>query len=207
MPVFTDASHLVYRASIENGQSRLLLLDISDFKGEIEAPGQHFDSEPLRWISPTAWIESYSLEMRNQSAHLESSEEVQHQLEPNREVQLQPETSKVPQPEPELSSELSLEPSRAVQKRSILFPAIFETSRIPYADGTLLGIDFIATDLTERLSWSALVGWDFLIAKPATSIAFQLSAGAWRFELSAWDQGVFAFPVARISALEGALHW
>ena len=207
MPVFTDASHLVYRASIGNGQSRLLLLDISDFKDEIEVPGQHFDSEPLRWISPTAWIESYSLEMRNQSAHLESSEEVQHQPELKRAAFLQPETSKVPQPEPELSSELSLEPSRAIQKRSILFPAIFETSRIPYADGTLLGIDFIATDLTERLSWSALVGWDFLIAKPATSIAFQLSAGAWRFELSAWDQGVFAFPVARISALEGALHW
>ncbi len=207
MPVFTDASHLVYRASIGNGQSRLLLLDISDFKDEIEAPGQHFDSEPLRWISPTAWIESYSLEMRNQSAYKENSGEVQHKPELKRAVLFQPETSKVAQPEPELSLESSLEPSKAAQKRSTLFPAIFETSRIPYADGTLLGIDFIATDLTERLSWSAFAGWDFLIAKPATSIAFQLSAGAWRLELSAWDQGVFASPVARISALEGALRW
>ncbi len=34
-----------------------------------------------------------------------------------------------------------------------------------------------------------------------------MSAGAWSFEICAWDQGIFAFPVARISALEGALDW
>ena len=207
MPVFADASHIVYKASSENGQSSLLLLDISSFRNEIETPGRFLDSEFLNWISPTEWIESYSLKMKNQSAHLDSTEEAQSQPELSKVEQPRQETNKLAQPEKEFSLEPCSATQKATQKRSMLFPESFETSRIPYAYGTLLGIGFIAMDLTERLSWSAFVGWDWLIARPASSIDLSLSAGAWRFEICAWDQGIFAFPVARISALEGALDW
>jgi len=45
--------------------------------------------------------------------------------------------------------------------RPALFPELFSTSRIPYANGSIVGLSFIASDLSERLAWTAFGGWDF----------------------------------------------
>jgi hypothetical protein len=93
------------------------------------------------------------------------------------------------------------------KSRSTLFPALFSTSRIPYANGSLIGLDIIASDLTERLAWVVFAGWDFSTARPAASTELQLGAGAWQFNVSASDQSVLTTPVARKSTLGTTVTW
>jgi len=101
----------------------------------------------------------------------------------------------------------TLDEAYPVRTQSSLFPAVLQTSRLPYADGSLFGLELLGSDLTERLSWSAFTGWDFLLAKPELSLAVELGAGAWQLSIGASDKGAFTTPVSRVSALEGALQW
>jgi hypothetical protein len=91
--------------------------------------------------------------------------------------------------------------------RPSMFPELFSTSRVPYADGSRVGLDFIACDLTERLAWTAFAGWDFATQRPALSAEVQLAAGAWRFRVNAADQGVAASSVARRTSGGAMLTW
>ncbi len=91
--------------------------------------------------------------------------------------------------------------------RPTMFPELFSTSRVPYADGSRVGLDFIACDLTERLAWTAFAGWDFATQRPALSAEVQLAAGAWRFRVNAADQGVAASSVARRTSGGTMLTW
>jgi hypothetical protein len=93
------------------------------------------------------------------------------------------------------------------QSPSTLFPALFSTSRIPYADSSLIGIDIIASDLTERLAWSAFMGWDFGTGRPAESIQLQLGTGAWRYNIKASDQSVLTSSIERKSTLGMSFTW
>ncbi len=91
--------------------------------------------------------------------------------------------------------------------RPTMFPELFSTSRMPYADGSRVGLDFIACDLTERLAWTAFAGWDFATQRPALSAEVQLAVGAWRFRVNAVDQGVSASSVARRTRGGATLTW
>lgn len=163
-PVFTDAAHIVYRESRENGQTALCLLDIS---GRLSAP------VPVEWLSPPEWTALYAPKA---SAGKDDG---------------QPASVR----------------NTAPRLRSTLFPALFSTSRIPYANGSLVGLDIVASDLTERLAWAAFAGWDFSTWRPALSTDIQLAAGAWQFNVYASDQGVLTSPVARKSTLGSTFVW
>ncbi len=90
---------------------------------------------------------------------------------------------------------------------SAQFPSAFSTSRIPHVNGSFVGMDIIASDLTERLSWSILGGWDFETARPATSVSLQFGTGAWKFGINAADQAVPTSPAARRSSAAASLQW
>ena len=95
--------------------------------------------------------------------------------------------------------------------RPTLFPEIFSTSRIPYANGSLVGLSLIAYDLSERLAWTAFGGWDFLSWRPALSAEVRLAVGAWQFNVYASDQGqgilFFPVPIGRKSTLGSMFVW
>lgn len=90
---------------------------------------------------------------------------------------------------------------------SALFPLAFATSRFPYANGSLVGIDIFANDITERLFWSLFGGWDWSIQRPTAAASLQLATGAWQLGISASDQAVSTSPIARRSSVGASLLW
>lgn len=166
-PVFTDASHIVYRKAKEDGQTALCLLDIY---GQLSTP------VPVAWLSPSEWIARYAPKC---SSAVDGSQSAPAQHARNTTLRLHP----------------------------TMFPELFSTSRLPYADGSRVGLDFIACDLTERLAWTAFAGWNFATQRPALSADAQLAAGAWRFRVNAADQGVSTSSVARRTTGGATLTW
>lgn len=61
------------------------------------------------------------------------------------------------------------------QAKSQRFPEAFRTSRLPWLNNESVGISLQAMDLTERLSWSANLGYTISTATPEASLAVALS--------------------------------
>lgn len=83
------------------------------------------------------------------------------------------------------------------------FPEVFRTSRLPYADAESVGISFQAMDLTERLSWSANLGFNISASAPEASLVIALSTLKGRMILAVQD-GASVGPgssVTRISSI------
>lgn len=87
------------------------------------------------------------------------------------------------------------------------FPRAFATSRLPYADGSLIGLNVVGSDLSERFSWSILSGWDYLLQRPTNSVLFQLGTSAWQIGLVASDQAIASSTTARRSSGALSLLW
>jgi hypothetical protein len=71
-----------------------------------------------------------------------------------------------------------------------LFPELFRSTRYPWADGEAVGLEALGSDLTGRLSWSALAGWDYMNGVPEEALSIGLAAGTQSLGLSISDQAV-----------------
>lgn len=91
--------------------------------------------------------------------------------------------------------------------KSIHFPLSFAASRFPYADSSRVGIGVVASDITERLSWSLVEAWDLSTGRPATALSLRLATSSLQFGLSVADQAIPTLPVARRSSLGASLSW
>lgn len=94
-----------------------------------------------------------------------------------------------------------------VHFESARFPRALATSRFPYANDTLVGLTVLASDITERLSWSVFGGWDWSMERPIAAASLHLATGAWRLGISASDQAVPTLPAARRSSAGASLLW
>lgn len=97
--------------------------------------------------------------------------------------------------------------AKYLQRRTVLFPSLFSTTRVFYANTSLVGLNMVASDLTDRLLWSVFSGWNFSTGRPLLDTQVQLEAGAWQCGLSASDQGVLFSTIARNTAFGATLEW
>ncbi len=56
-----------------------------------------------------------------------------------------------------------------------LFPRLLSASLYPFVASESAGLTFIGSDLTERLSWEASAGWDYIANVPETSFTMGLA--------------------------------
>lgn len=68
-----------------------------------------------------------------------------------------------------------------------LFPQAAATSRSIAIDTGSVGLEFIGADLTERLVWRAIAGWNYLLGLPEESFAVSLSVDRHRLGVSLMD--------------------
>ena len=76
----------------------------------------------------------------------------------------------------------------AISSGKYLFPELLRSARWPWADGEAVGIEALGTDLTSRLSWTALAGWDYLGNVPEEALTIDLASGNQAFGLSLSDR-------------------
>jgi hypothetical protein len=68
-----------------------------------------------------------------------------------------------------------------------LFPRLLSASLYPFADSESAGLTFIGSDLTERLSWEASAGWDYIANVPETSFTLGLGVDEHYLAIAAID--------------------
>jgi hypothetical protein len=95
----------------------------------------------------------------------------------------------------------------AIKKTDTLFPALFSSSRIPYAEGNTAGLVLTGSDLSERAAWQVFAGWDFSNWRPSESAHIQLGAGEWHVLFSVADQSVLYASLGRVSSVSAVLKW
>jgi len=99
------------------------------------------------------------------------------------------------------------EQTAAIRKTDTLFPALFSSSRIPYAEGNAAGLVLVGSDLSERAAWQLFAGWDFSNWRPSESAQIQIGAGQWHVLFSAADQSILYASLGRVSSLSAGLKW
>jgi hypothetical protein len=67
--------------------------------------------------------------------------------------------------------------SRTLSPRASLFPRLMSTTRYPYADSDSIGLIVEGSDLSERISFEAMGGWNFKSGLPEIEASILLSAG------------------------------
>ncbi len=68
-----------------------------------------------------------------------------------------------------------------------LFPRLLSASLYPFVDSESAGLTFIGSDLTERLSWEASAGWDYVANVPETSFTMGLAVDEHYLAIAAID--------------------
>ncbi|MCX7026160.1 MAG: hypothetical protein NT061_01435 [Spirochaetes bacterium] len=87
------------------------------------------------------------------------------------------------------STNLDPEPKAPTKSSAgFLFPEALTSTRYPWADGEAIGLAAVGMDLTNRLSWSARAGWDYVNGVPKEALSIGLDIGSQAFTLALSDE-------------------
>jgi hypothetical protein len=90
--------------------------------------------------------------------------------------------------------------------KTALFPRALASVRYPYIGNESAGLVAMGSDLTERLSWKAIAGWEFDSKIPETGLEIRLDASGHDFQLTISDSSMPSHSgYARVSG--ASLSW
>lgn len=91
-------------------------------------------------------------------------------------------------------------------ERKVLFPRVLASVRYPYVENKSAGVAALGSDLSERLSWKAHVGWEFDSKVPETGMEIRLAASGHELGLRVSDSAAASSKgFARVSGV--SLDW